>query len=96
MVATGELQRADLSSLNRDELMAFFINIYNALVIHATVAFGTPTRTIERLSFFKGSYYLIDGQRFSADDIEHGVLRGNKPPPSSLGALLGVKYKEKN
>lgn len=41
VVATGELQGVDPSSLTREEKMAFFLNVYNVLVVHALVAFGS-------------------------------------------------------
>ncbi|MEE9599700.1 MAG: DUF547 domain-containing protein, partial [Anaerolineales bacterium] len=33
------------------------------------------------LSFFQKAAYLINGQRFSLTDIEHGVIRGNRGFP---------------
>ena len=36
--ATHELQRVHLNGMNRDQRTAFFINLYNALVIHGTCA----------------------------------------------------------
>ena len=47
--ATGELKRVDVSSLTREQKLAFFINIYNALVIHGFVVKGPPTNTWGRL-----------------------------------------------
>ena len=32
--------------------------------------------------------YVIGGARYSSNDIEHGVLRGNKASPASLLSLL--------
>ena len=46
--ATAELKRVDLASLNREEKLAFFINIYNALVIHAFIIQGPPTSLWKR------------------------------------------------
>ena len=39
---TAELHRIKLDGMTRNEKIAFFINIYNALVIHATVVKGPP------------------------------------------------------
>eukprot|EP00959_Pyramimonas_sp_CCMP1952_P234653 4902888-Pyramimonas_sp.AAC.1 len=36
--------------MSREEKIAFFINVYNMLVIHATVVRGPPKNTAERLS----------------------------------------------
>ncbi|EFN52965.1 hypothetical protein CHLNCDRAFT_137357 [Chlorella variabilis] len=88
--ATAELQKVDLSGLaTREQRMAFFINIYNALVVHALVVFGAADSSLSRLKWFDSISYLIGGRRWSSNDVEHGVLRGNAPSPASLFALLG-------
>ena len=43
-----ELIRVDVTSITRDEKLAFFINIYNALVIHANIERGPPTNLWQR------------------------------------------------
>ena len=40
--------QVDLTYLDRRELTAFFINIYNALVIHGMVLFGPADSTLKR------------------------------------------------
>eukprot|EP00850_Spirogloea_muscicola_P020657 SM000222S06998 [mRNA] locus=s222:112182:114999:- [translate_table: standard] len=94
VAATEELQRVDLFTLTRMETMAFFINVYNSLVIHAMVEGGTPSSVLQRLFFYKQNMvvlenavvppYHIGGVDYSLDDIENGVLRGNSPPSTSL------------
>ena len=89
--ATGELQEVDLRALARDERVAFFVNIYNALVVHATAAEGPPTSVLKRAQFFSKIKYCIGGMTFSCDDMEHGVLRGNAVSPGSVLALVGLR-----
>ncbi|KAI7842058.1 hypothetical protein COHA_004256 [Chlorella ohadii] len=90
VAAAAELQKVDLSGLSsREQRVACFINIYNVLVVHALLVFGAAQGTFSRLRWFDSVSYLIGGQRFSSNDIEHGVLRGNKPSPASLLCLLG-------
>ena len=55
--------------------MAFFINVYNALIVHATIVKGVPDNALKRLKFFDEAKYDIGGLQYSANDIEHGVLR---------------------
>lgn len=43
-----QLQRVELLSLSREEKLAFFINIYNALVIHGNMRLGAPTNMWQR------------------------------------------------
>ncbi|KAJ8253154.1 hypothetical protein GJAV_G00209720 [Gymnothorax javanicus] len=80
-----QLQRVDLLGLSDAEKLAFFINIYNALVIHGNVQRGAPKNTWQRYQFFNCVSYLIGGEVFTLQDIENGVLRGNK---KGLGNLM--------
>ncbi len=66
---------------SREAAVAWWINLYNALVIHAVVAFGIRRSVWEDRGFFRRAAYVVAGQRMSADDIEHGVLRGNRAHP---------------
>ncbi|XP_020314470.1 uncharacterized protein zgc:152951 isoform X4 [Oncorhynchus kisutch] len=79
-----QLQRVELLSLTREEKLAFFINTYNALVIHGNVRMGAPTNTWQRYKFFNYVSYLIGGEVFTLQDIENGVLRGNRKGVAQL------------
>mmetsp|Transcript_5194 Transcript_5194/g.13019 ORF Transcript_5194/g.13019 Transcript_5194/m.13019 type:complete len:492 (+) Transcript_5194:70-1545(+) len=78
---TAELKRVDVVNISREEKLAFFINIYNALVIHATVVTGKPKTMFQRKNFFTNISYIIGGHKYSLNDIENGVLRANRRPP---------------
>lgn len=80
-LAAAELQRVQLTALNHDERIAFFVNCYNALCLHGYVSHGPPTSVIRRWIFFRGLSYRIAGLDMTLDDIEHGILRGNKRAP---------------
>lgn len=60
------------------ERTAFWINIYNALLIHGVVAYRERSSLLEIRGAFERIAYVIGGRRYSLDDIEHGVLRGNR------------------
>ncbi|MDF1666544.1 MAG: DUF547 domain-containing protein [Planctomycetota bacterium] len=64
---------------------AFWINIYNALIIHGVFALNIKKSVSEAPSFFKRVSYLIGGQPFSLDVIEHGILRQNRGHPLRFG-----------
>ncbi|XP_073768273.1 uncharacterized protein isoform X2 [Danio rerio] len=72
------LQRVELLSMSREEKLAFFINIYNALVIHGNLRLGFPKNIWQRYRFFNYVSYFIGGEVFTLQDIENGVLRGNR------------------
>jgi glutaredoxin len=69
-----------------DERKSFWINLYNCLVLHATVLqTAPPSSPAERGAFFQGktgAAYMVGGLVFSLDDIEHGILRSNTPSPA--------------
>ena len=58
----------------RDERKAFWINIYNVLVIHGLVAYEVEESVQEIHGTFERMAYVIGGLRYSLADIEHGVL----------------------
>lgn len=87
---TASLEWIDLGALSRDELLAFSLTIYNALVIHGMITSSSPvdlSQAESRRQFFQGTCYSIGGFEFSLDDIEHGLLRCNAVHPSS-----GLKF----
>jgi GH15 family glucan-1,4-alpha-glucosidase len=78
------LNRMDLGSLkSREERLAFWINLYNVLVIHGVIELGVRDSIKEVRGFLKRVQYGIGGMLFSPEDIEHGILRGNRRPPLS-------------
>jgi hypothetical protein len=70
----------DLARLHtRAARLAFWINVYNALSIHAAIALELRRSVWEVLNFFGRLAYRIGGATFTLDEIEHGILRGNRP-----------------
>lgn len=79
------LQSFDLSSLkDRGQRLAFWINIYNTAVIHGIIELKVKNSVKEISRFFDRVAYEIGGHRFSLNDMEHGILRGNRRPPYRL------------
>jgi len=66
---------------DRQQQIAFWINLYNALVVDAVIQYKLEGSLLSKPSLFRRAAYNVAGFRFSADDIEHGVLRGNQPSP---------------
>ena len=62
-------------------LMTFWINVYNALIIDAVVHYGIQGSIMSRPGIFRQAAYDVGGMRFSAEGIEHGILRRNRPNP---------------
>ena len=73
----------------RDARLAFWINAYNALVLDGLGALGIRGSVRELPDFFGRIGYRVGGLVVSADEIEHGVLRGNRPSPLASAAPFG-------
>jgi hypothetical protein len=64
--------------------MAYWINAYNAFVLHEVVK-NYPVESVRDLKFgfgtlfFKRRRLVAGGKRYSLDDIEHGILRRRYP-----------------
>ncbi|XP_050375005.1 uncharacterized protein LOC126792619 [Argentina anserina] len=79
-----ELHRVNLFELTPNERLSFFLNLYNAMVIHAVIRVGRPQGLIERRSFYNDFQYIVGGYSYSLSTIENGILRINRRPPYSL------------
>ena len=75
---TTRLARVDPMALaDTSEALAFWINIYNALVADAII-FSDVRRSVKEVTgFYKRLKYRVGASEFSLDDIEHGILRAN-------------------
>ena len=78
-----DLQRVDIFTLSVDETMAFFLNLYNAMVIHAIIRVGKPG-VIDRRAFFNDFQYIVGGYPYSLSTIKNGILRSNRRQPYSF------------
>ncbi len=90
----ASLWSLDLTTLaSRGARLAFWINVYNALVIDAVIAFNVRHSVTEgrlgHLAFFRRAAYVVSGYRLSCDDIEHGILRANRGHPFIPGPQFG-------
>ncbi|KAK2453706.1 electron carrier/ protein disulfide oxidoreductase [Trifolium repens] len=87
---TQDLQRVDLLELSENETLAFFLNLHNAMVIHAMIRVGCQEGVINRKSF-SDFQYLIGGHPYSLATITNGILRSNRRSPYSLVKPFGTR-----
>ena len=62
----------------REARLAFWLDVYNALALHGIVRLGVRRSVLRVWNFFGRVSYRVGGLVFSLDDIEHGLLRGNR------------------
>ncbi len=84
--ATAELKRVDLMNVTRNEKVAFFINVYNALVIHAFVVQGPPNNLWKRFRVSVGRDGGIAGMACST---QFYALQLNTVLPSDTLGIEG-------
>jgi len=85
----AQLQDFDPDTLDTDaQRIAFWVNVFNTLVIHGVVELGIRDSVKEVPLFFECIRYRVGAQTFTAADIEHGILRGNAVPPYRLRRRL--------
>ncbi|OAY45634.1 uncharacterized protein LOC110619419 [Manihot esculenta] len=85
-----DLHRVDLLELSTDEKLSFFLNLYNAMAIHAVIRLGCPEGVIDRSSFNSDFQYIVGGSAYSLNTIKNGILRNNRRSPYSLVKPLGA------
>lgn len=78
LTCARKLRYFDPLLLNDKDRKAFFLNVYNSLMIHAITAISKPRTTFDRVSLYNSAAYNIGGRSYTLNMIEHGVLRANK------------------
>lgn len=87
-----ELQTIQLNTLDQNDIIACFLNIYQIMYIHSKIIekknANQPVGLLERIKRFfrRDNYeltYHISQMDFTLEDIKHGILRGNKKSPNA-------------
>ncbi|GMN31164.1 hypothetical protein TIFTF001_003135 [Ficus carica] len=73
-VLVEQLERINISQMETNAQTAFWINVYNALVMHAYLAYGIPNGSLKRLALFHKAAYNIGGRIISANAIEQSIF----------------------
>ena len=83
------LHDVDPRDLSDDaSVIAFWINLYNVLAIHAVIALDIRASVMEMPSFFGVVAYRVGDFVLTLDEIENGVLRRNAPHPVTKARLF--------
>jgi hypothetical protein len=73
------------------ERVAFWLNLYNALCIHAVIALGLRESAMEMPSVFARVAYRVGEWTFTPDDILNGVLRRGRRRPNGSRRQFGER-----
>ncbi|KAK4477077.1 hypothetical protein RD792_016284 [Penstemon davidsonii] len=95
-ILVSRLEQVDPGKLKHEEKLAFWINVHNALVMHAFLVYGIPRGNLKRISLALKAAYNIGGHTISVETIQSCILRCRLPRPSQwLHSLLYPKAKFK-
>ena len=71
----AQLERVDLAGASREEVLAFYINAYNATAVASVLGGGRPVGLLGRYGFFLRRRHRIAGESITLWDLEHERLR---------------------
>ncbi|XP_049359152.1 uncharacterized protein LOC125823807 isoform X2 [Solanum verrucosum] len=80
----SKLKEVDPRKMRHDEKLAFWINVHNALVMHAFLVYGIPRSTLKRVSQLLKAAYNIGGNTVSVEMIQSSILGCRLPRPGQL------------
>ncbi|GAB2300854.1 hypothetical protein Dimus_034888 [Dionaea muscipula] len=78
-VLVEQLEKVNVSQMESKAQIAFWINVYNSLIMHAYLAYGIPHSSLRRLALFHKAAYNISGYIISANAIEHAIFCFHTP-----------------
>ncbi|CAJ1955741.1 unnamed protein product [Cylindrotheca closterium] len=78
------LKDANARDLNDDERMAFFLNVYHVVIMHAFIVLGPPKNGLEWLTYFNNFAYQCSDDIFSLTELEHNIIRAKMNFPSQF------------
>ncbi|KAF3968933.1 hypothetical protein CMV_007235 [Castanea mollissima] len=81
-VLLNSLQTVDLRFLTNQQKLAFWINMYNACIMHGFLQYGVPSTPEKLLALMNKATLNIGGNIINAQAIEHFILR--KPASSGV------------
>lgn len=85
-----DLQRVDVFAVPAgEERLPFFLNLHNAMAIHAVIKNGQPAGVVDRRSFFTDFQYVVGGYPYSLTTIKNGILRSNRRQPYTIVKPFG-------
>ncbi|XP_002960331.2 uncharacterized protein LOC9655833 [Selaginella moellendorffii] len=91
-VLIGKLAGVDLQHMTRQQKLAFWINVYNACMMHAFLEYGIPCGPHQVVGLMRKATLNVGGYTLNALAIEHFILR---LPSHSKQAFVKLTSKDK-
>lgn len=86
----AQVAKCDAAALSRSELLALYLNLYNATVLHAVAGRYESGYSVSRDSFalFDEPLVSLGGQSMSLNRLEKRIIRSGFPDPRIHAALV--------
>jgi hypothetical protein len=81
---SAALKEADSRSLVEEERLAFFLNLYHVMIMHAYIVLGPPDSGPKWISYFNTIAYQCSDDIFSLAELEHNIIRSEMSYPSQF------------
>ena len=88
--AAAELQLLNINDLSRIQLLAFFLNAYNLMVLHAHVVRGSIDGVdfkAQKIPFTRDNQYMIAAYNYSLAEIESASAACSAPSSRKVGQV---------
>jgi hypothetical protein len=82
--SAAALKDVDVNHLDEMERLAFFLNLYHLMIMHAFLVLGPPDSTFKSISYFNTIAYQCSDDIFSLTELEHCILRAAMNYPSQF------------
>jgi Protein of unknown function, DUF547 len=84
LVSAARLKQAHVQHLPEEWRLAFFLNLYHLMVLHAFIVLGPPDSSLQWITYFNNASYEIADDVFSLAELEHCIVRNRMSPPSQF------------
>lgn len=78
------LKDATPGILSESERLAFYLNVYHIMIMHAFLVLGPPGSSLKWISYFNNIAYQVGDDIFSLTELEHCIIRGNMAYPTQF------------
>ncbi|CAM6102474.1 unnamed protein product [Calypogeia fissa] len=86
-----QLSEVDPLLMSHSQKLAFWLNLYNCLMMHAFLTYGIPRNDLKYFALLQKAAFNVGGHSFNAATIEHSLLKGKSPSyRPQLGLLMAL------
>ena len=78
------LKEVNVNELSERERLAFFLNLYHVMIMHAFLVLGPPNSSFQWISYFNTISYQCSDEIFSLTELEHNIIRASMNYPSNF------------